>query len=85
MTMARRCKAANLTFVLDLHYSDWWADPGKQRKPLAWDALSFKDLTAAVELFTQKTIAALVTDLQKIEPLGFRPARPRCSSDSGAL
>ena len=33
LLMARRCKAAGLAFVLDLHYSDWWADPGKQRKP----------------------------------------------------
>ena len=61
MTMARRCKAANLTFVLDLHYSDWWADPGKQRKPIAWDPLSFEDLTSAVHDFTQQTVAALVS------------------------
>ena len=27
MQMARRCRDVNLTFVLDLHYSDWWADP----------------------------------------------------------
>jgi arabinogalactan endo-1,4-beta-galactosidase len=60
LKMARRVKAANLTFVLDLHYSDWWADPGKQRKPAAWDALPFDGLVSAVHDFTQQTVAALV-------------------------
>ena len=27
LAVARRARAANLTFVLDIHYSDWWADP----------------------------------------------------------
>jgi arabinogalactan endo-1,4-beta-galactosidase len=58
--MARRCSAHNLTFVLDLHYSDWWADPGKQWKPQAWKALAFSDLVDAVHDFTQASVAALV-------------------------
>ena len=33
---ARRVAEANLSFILDLHYSDWWADPLHQAKPLAW-------------------------------------------------
>jgi arabinogalactan endo-1,4-beta-galactosidase len=34
--MAKRIKAAGLRFLLDFHYSDTWADPGKQFKPAAW-------------------------------------------------
>lgn len=48
LRMARRCRQANLTFVLDFHYSDWWADPGHQDKPAAWKNLSFAQLAAAV-------------------------------------
>lgn len=60
LLMARRCQAANLTFVLDFHYSDWWADPGKQRKPTAWLHLPYKELGLAIFNFTRATLAALV-------------------------
>lgn len=36
LRMAKRVKAAGMKFLLDFHYSDFWADPGKQRKPKAW-------------------------------------------------
>ena len=32
--MAKRVKAAGMKLLLDFHYSDYWADPGKQYKPL---------------------------------------------------
>ena len=31
--LAKRIKDAGGTFMLDFHYSDWWADPQKQNKP----------------------------------------------------
>lgn len=37
LRLAKRTKAAGLKFLLDFHYSDFWADPGKQRKPKAWE------------------------------------------------
>lgn len=33
---AQQLKAKGLRFLLDFHYSDTWADPGKQYKPVAW-------------------------------------------------
>src|ERR1035438_411459 len=33
--LAKRIKNAGGTFMLDFHYSDWWADPQKQNKPAA--------------------------------------------------
>jgi arabinogalactan endo-1,4-beta-galactosidase len=36
VTMAQRVHQAGLGFLLDLHYSDNWADPGKQCIPVAW-------------------------------------------------
>jgi beta-galactosidase len=57
--MARRVKAAGMGFLLDFHYSDYWADPGKQYKPAAWKHLSFSDLKDSVYTFTKQVIAAL--------------------------
>ncbi|THV33637.1 glycosyl hydrolase 53 family protein [Glycomyces buryatensis] len=34
--LARRAKAAGHRILLDLHYSDFWTDPKKQRAPKAW-------------------------------------------------
>lgn len=36
LAFGRRIKAAGLGFLLDLHYSDNRADPGKQCVPVAW-------------------------------------------------
>ncbi|WP_433718002.1 glycosyl hydrolase 53 family protein [Actinoplanes sp. CA-051413] len=48
LAQARRAKAAGQQLLIDFHYSDAWADPGKQNKPAAWAALSFADLKQAV-------------------------------------
>jgi arabinogalactan endo-1,4-beta-galactosidase len=48
LLMARRIKALGLNFLLDIHYSDTWADPGHQTKPAAWQNLSFQELKDSV-------------------------------------
>ncbi len=40
--MAKRVKAAGMKLLLNFHYSDYWADPGKQYKPAAWRNLSLR-------------------------------------------
>lgn len=57
--MAKRIKAAGLKFLLDFHYSDTWADPGKQYKPSAWRGLSFSSLKDSVYQYTKKVINEL--------------------------
>jgi Arabinogalactan endo-1,4-beta-galactosidase len=44
LAMAKRVKAAGLKLLLDFHYSDYWADPGKQYKPAAWKGQDFATL-----------------------------------------
>src|SRR5262245_28827903 len=39
--LAKRIKASGATFLLDIHYSDTWADPQHQVKPAAWKDLPF--------------------------------------------
>ncbi len=57
--MAKRVKEAGLKLLLDFHYSDYWADPGKQYKPAAWKNLSFDELTTALYDYTKKVMQEL--------------------------
>ena len=59
LVMAQRVKKAGLKLLLDFHYSDYWADPGKQFKPAAWRGADFSVLMDSVYFFTRKVIAAL--------------------------
>ena len=57
--MAKRVKVAGMKLLLDFHYSDYWADPGKQYKPAAWKNLSFTELKKALYDFTKKVTEEL--------------------------
>ncbi|MBN2281928.1 MAG: glycosyl hydrolase 53 family protein [Candidatus Marinimicrobia bacterium] len=59
LVMARRIKSMGLKFLLDLHYSDTWADPGQQSKPESWDGLSFEQLADSVFQYTFNVMASL--------------------------
>ena len=59
--LAKRAKAQNMAFMLDLHYSDFWTDPAKQYKPKAWANLSTDDLVAQVQSYTQEVVTQLIT------------------------
>ena len=57
--MAKRIKAVGMKFLLDFHYSDYWADPGKQYKPAAWKNLSFLQLRDSVYQYTKNVMLQL--------------------------
>jgi arabinogalactan endo-1,4-beta-galactosidase len=57
--LARRIKAAGATFMLDFHYSDWWADPQKQNKPAAWAGLDFDALVKQTGDYTSNVVKTL--------------------------
>ncbi|OIO18129.1 MAG: hypothetical protein AUJ54_08795 [Ignavibacteria bacterium CG1_02_37_35] len=59
LAFAKEIKAKGFKFLLDIHYSDWWADPGQQTKPAAWNGLSFAVLTDSVRSYTKRVIQAL--------------------------
>lgn len=61
LKMAKRIKDKGMHFLLDFHYSDYWADPSKQHMPKAWESLSFEELVKAVEDFT----TSFIVDLKK--------------------
>ena len=49
---AQKIKAAGFRFLLDIHYSDSWADPSKQNIPKDWEKYNFKELCSAFEKYT---------------------------------
>ncbi|KPK81268.1 MAG: hypothetical protein AMS25_07125 [Gemmatimonas sp. SM23_52] len=57
--MAARIDAAGMQLFLDIHYSDWWADAGKQTKPAAWDGLAFDALVDSVYRYSYDVVASL--------------------------
>jgi len=59
MRLARRAKAQGLKVLLDIHYSDFWADPQTQAKPAAWADLHGAALQAAVREYTADVLEAL--------------------------
>jgi arabinogalactan endo-1,4-beta-galactosidase len=58
IALAKDAKKLGFKFLLDYHYADDWADPGKQPMPKAWQGKSHKDLVQAVFEYTRDTIAA---------------------------
>jgi arabinogalactan endo-1,4-beta-galactosidase len=54
--LAQRAKAAGLNIYLDFHYSDNWADPGKQVKPAAWKSLSNDALITQIWTYTKNVL-----------------------------
>ena len=59
LKLARRVKDMGFKLLLNFHYSDWWADPGKQFMPEEWKGLSFAELERALRDFTSDVIGAL--------------------------
>jgi len=57
--MARRVADAGMGLLLNFHYSDYWADPQQQNKPLAWRDLPFDELAATMKQYTRDVVAEL--------------------------
>ncbi|HEY9523808.1 MAG TPA: glycosyl hydrolase 53 family protein [Thermopolyspora sp.] len=52
LAYARTVKAKGLKLMIDFHYSDTWADPGKQFKPAAWATHGISQLQTDVYNYT---------------------------------
>lgn len=56
LRMAKRIKAAGDRLYLDIHYSDFWADPQHQDIPASWQGQDLSQLTDTVRNYTQGVI-----------------------------
>ena len=59
LALAKRAHALGLRVMIDFHYSDWWADPGKQSMPVAWRGKSAAEVSKKLYQFTFSLIARL--------------------------
>jgi arabinogalactan endo-1,4-beta-galactosidase len=57
--MAVRAQKMGMRIMIDFHYSDTWADPGKQAKPAAWASHTFEELKTDVYKHTYETLMLL--------------------------
>ena len=60
LEMATRLQDEDIQLLVDLHYSDNWADPGKQIKPASWEDYDFVQLKEAVYEHTYDICSSLV-------------------------
>ncbi len=62
IAMAVRAKTMGFRIMIDFHYSDTWADGGKQYKPAAWKNHDFNQLLTDVQEHTCDVMNALATN-----------------------
>lgn len=58
---AKRIKDEGFDLMLDIHYSDTWADPSHQTVPKAWEGLNATQLATKVYDYTKAVLEHLVT------------------------
>lgn len=58
--LARLAKSKGYKLLMDFHYSDFWADPGKQMIPKAWLPLSVEEMSCALYEFTKDCLRAAI-------------------------
>ena len=59
LEMAKRLQKKGIELLVDFHYADSWADPGKQPKPAAWQDLDFEGLEQALYDHTFEVCSSL--------------------------
>lgn len=65
--IGKRATAAGLGVLVDFHYSDFWADPGKQRAPKSWATLNAKGKAEALEAFTRTALEQFAQEGVNVE------------------
>ncbi|MFT4258993.1 glycosyl hydrolase 53 family protein [Microbacterium sp.] len=68
--IAERATDAGLGVLVDFQYSDFWADPAKQKAPKAWAGFTADETADAVGAFTRDAVRRLVAagvDLKMVQ------------------
>lgn len=58
IAIGQRAMEYDMKLLVDFHYSDFWADPGKQQPPKAWKDYSLSEKTAAIGAYTKESLQA---------------------------
>ena len=57
--IGQRATKYGMKLLVNFHYSDFWADPGKQMVPKAWQGMEIEEKTEAVYQFTKESLEQL--------------------------
>ena len=60
IAMGKRATKAGMKVLIDFHYSDFWADPGKQKAPKAWSGYSISEKEAALYEYTKESLDKII-------------------------
>lgn len=73
--IAERAAKYKLKLLIDFHYSDFWADPAKQKAPKEWENLTLAQKTEKVNEFTKSS-------LEKIKAVGAEVAMVQIGNET---
>lgn len=59
--IGKRATKYGMKLLVNFHYSDFWADPGKQMVPLAWKNMSLDEKSQALYQYTKESLETLKT------------------------
>ncbi|NTV78184.1 MAG: cellulase family glycosylhydrolase, partial [Clostridiales bacterium] len=59
--MGKMATNAGLKVLVDFHYSDFWADPGKQDAPKAWASMSLAEKETALYDYTKTSLTSMIS------------------------
>ena len=57
--IGKRAAKYGMKLLVDFHYSDFWADPGKQKAPKAWSGMSVDEKCTALYEYTAASLKAI--------------------------
>ncbi|HWT74619.1 MAG TPA: glycosyl hydrolase 53 family protein [Mobilitalea sp.] len=60
--IGKRATKYGMKVLIDFHYSDFWADPAKQKAPKAWQDLSLEDKKKALYDYTKNSLKTLLDE-----------------------
>lgn len=58
--MGKRATRNGLKVLIDFHYSDFWADPAKQKAPKAWQSYTVDQRVDAIYNFTKESLTRII-------------------------
>ena len=62
LRLGKRVKNAGFRLLLDIHYSDYWADPSKQTIPHLWKDVNSEQLPDSVYQYTRRVLEKFVSE-----------------------
>ncbi len=85
--VGKRATAAGMKLLVNFHYSDFWADPGKQMVPKAWAQMSIDEKADALYSYTKESLSRLIAqgvDVGMVQ-VGNETNGAMCGENRGAL